>query len=102
MKALARLERAQETRGIAAMVRAYKQPFENDEGKEVVDFSWTALDRLDPLWYINDGGSKHNVRYTDGAAPGVVAVRDIAIGEELLSNFECLGSGDGAEVQQYP
>jgi len=90
--------------GIGHMVHAYIESYPDDnDGEETYGMVWTALDRMHPIWFMNDGGANHNVCYLDGdETDGLVAVRDIAEGEELLVKFDALGDGNDHEVSEYP
>jgi len=105
-----KLEKSPDTIGIANMVRAYMAPFPNNEGKKVFAMPWFAMDRLHPIWYINDGGKKTaNVKYGDLDklhGGGLIATRNIETGEELLSNYDDIDtdSEDDGEhgEKEYP
>jgi len=102
--AIAALEKRPGLEGIGKMVRAYSASYEDESrGEECFGMCWRALDSMCPMWFINDGGKNHNVKYLDGEEEdGIEAIRDIEVGEELLSNFEHLGEGMDAEVKEYP
>lgn len=99
---IAEMEKKPGLEGIGHMVRAYMESYE-DRGKEWYGMVWAGMDRLCPMWFLNDGGNEHNVRYLEGdEEDGIVAVRDIAVGEELLGNYDVFSVGNDSEVKEYP
>jgi len=99
---IAEMEKKPGLEGIGHMVRAYMESYE-DRGKEWYGMVWRGMDSLCPMWFLNDGGNEHNVRYLEGdEEDGIVAVRDIAVGEELLGNYDVFSVGNDSEVKEYP
>lgn len=89
-----------ETREIAVMVGQYQESYVDDDGLETIPMTKTALDRMQPMWYMNHDNAKSNVKYME--VDGVEALRDIEPGEELLTNFSELEFSYDATMKEFP
>jgi len=103
------LQKSPKTKGIAQMVRSYLAPYHNDDGKEVFPVAMSAMNLLHPIWYLNEAGNGHksNVKYINRNklnGGGVVALRNIKAGEELLGDYDDIVTIHEADEQEekYP
>lgn len=107
-----KMELDSSTRPLAGMVRAYFDTIENEKRKKVIVMPVTGMDRPHPVWYLNASKAQQNVRYldiNDHHGGGLVALRNINPGEELLGNYAELddpnhpsGAGEDEVFKSFP